>query len=67
MVNIERELEEIIKDVDGNDTWQNRAIKTLALALLETRKDMSSLQFKINIVVGLLSSVLVMLVVNVLR
>jgi len=64
--NIERELEEIIKD-DGNDTWQNRAIKTLALALLETRKDIDSLQFKINIVVVLLSSILVMLVVNVLR
>lgn len=67
MVNIERELEEIIKDVNGNDTWQNRAIKTLALALLETRKDIDSLQFKINIVVVLLSSILVMLVVNVLR
>mgnify|MGYP000754715582 CR=1 FL=1 len=66
MGNIERELEEIIKD-DGNDTWQNRAIKTLALALLETRKDIDSLQFKINIVVVLLSSILVMLVVNVLR
>jgi len=66
MDSIDMELEEIIKNSNGNDTWQNRAIKTLALCLLTTRQEIRKLHYKMNIIMWLLASVIVLLVSSVI-
>ena len=67
MDDIDKELENIIKDSNGNDTWQNKAIKTLALCLLTTRQEIRKLHFKMNVIMWLLASVIVLLVSSVIK
>lgn len=67
MDSIDMELEEIIKDSNGNDTWQNKAIKTLALCLLTTRQEIKKLHFKMNLIMWLLASVIILLVSYIIK
>ena len=64
-MNIEEELKKILED-DGNDIWQTKSIKALALCILEQRKDICVIKKQVSWYKWLLASIIVLLIANLL-
>lgn len=66
-MNLDKELAKIIEEGTGENEWQNKAIRILAMSVLDTRQKIDKLNFKLNVIIYMYATVIALLIVNVIK
>lgn len=66
-MNLDEELAKIIEEGTGENEWQNKAIRILAMYVLDTRQKIDKLNFKLNVIIYMFATVVALLIVNVIK